>query len=302
MRSEREIAAAVLASCGQPGEISWRSWRWAVAFQNEFIAFAADDDEGWERLRRERALLDRLAARTSVALPAVVLEDERTRLQLRRMVPGVTGDMVERIVFGRDDKVGPATRYQPNLPFTAKGRRLARDLGHALSALQRAIPVEEARALGFAVHSYLFLLDQVAAYLAEQRELRDLYIAIAPLRRWFAELPNEPALCLCDLQLHNIAVLPQTGALGGLFDFDDAGIMHQLEDFKYLPSFGLEFTEFALEAFMESGGRSSTLAEVGRFHVLSAMEHFLFVPEETPRWPEIVRWARAAVHHFARDW
>ena len=91
---------------------------------------------------------------------------------------------------------------------------------------------------------------------------------------------------------------PTTGALSGIFDFDDAAVAHRLEDFKYLLSFGIGFTRLALDAYAGAGGPRLSLDDVGRFHLLSALEHFLFVAEDSARWPQIVEWTRAALDCF----
>jgi hypothetical protein len=66
-----------------------------------------------------------------------------------------------------------------------------------------------------------------------------------------------------------------------------AAVAHRLEDSKYLPSFGVAFTRVALEAYSAAGGPPLGLDGVGWFHVLSALEHFTFVDEASPRWDEI---------------
>jgi Phosphotransferase enzyme family len=103
-------------------------------------------------------------------------------------------------------------------------------------------------------------------------------------------LPDNPVIALGDIQRHNMAVDAATGALVGVFDFDSAAVAHRLEDFKYLPSFGVAFTGVTLEAYSSAGGPPVGLDGVGRFHVLSALEHFTFVDEASPRWAEIIEW------------
>ncbi|WP_394830112.1 phosphotransferase [Pendulispora rubella] len=300
-RSREEISTAV-STWGRPREIAWRAWRWAATFDQGLIAFAADDDDGWDRLRREGALLACLRDRVAFGIPGVIVEDEARRLQLRRMVPGITGQAVEQLVFGHATIESAGARYRPGLPLTREGARLARDLGRALGELQHAVSVDDAHALGFGRREYGPIVTEIDAYLTRRHDLRDLHEVLLSLRSWFAMLPEHLAFCLCDLQLHNMSVRPQDGGLGGLFDFDDAAVADGLEDFKYLPSFGIAFTQTALEAFVAAGGRAASIADIGRFHVLSALEHFLFVPEESERWPRIVEWVRSAVAHFARDW
>jgi hypothetical protein len=293
-----EVEARVRAIGRAAGPASFREWRWAVPVDEAHLAFVADDDEGWVRLRREEALFARLRGRVCCEVPAIVTMADAPRVMIRRMVPGIQGAPLERLVFGRHEKQLPGSRYAPDLPLTPEGRRFAADLGRAIAEIQRAVTAADAGALGFACAGYLGLLDDVEAALAPRAELADLRASIPPLRAWFAALPDERALCLRDVQMHNVAVDPATGALAGLFDVDDAAVAHRFEDFKYLPSFGVEFARVAIDAFARAGESPPTLEHVGRFHVLSALEHFLFVPEGTARWAEIVEWTRAAIARF----
>jgi aminoglycoside phosphotransferase (APT) family kinase protein len=152
--------------------------------------------------------------------------------------------------------------------------------------------------LGLPSTSYLTTLHQFDRQLARIALLRDFRTAIPRLRDWFAALPDDPVIALGDLQMHNMAVDAATGALAGVFDFDGAGVAHRLEDFKYLPSFGVAFTRVTLEAYSAAGGPPVGLDDVGRFHLLSALEHFTFVDDLSPRWAEIVEWSLAALDRF----
>jgi aminoglycoside phosphotransferase (APT) family kinase protein len=126
----------------------------------------------------------------------------------------------------------------------------------------------------------------------------DFRTAVARLRDWFTALPDDPVIALGDLQMHNMAVDAATGALAGVFDFDDASVAHRLEDFKYLPSFGVAFTQVALEAYSAAVGPKVGLDGVGRLHVLSALEHFTFVDQASSRWAEIIEWSQTALDRF----
>jgi aminoglycoside phosphotransferase (APT) family kinase protein len=296
-RAPDEVASAVADAAGVDSPIApeWRWWRWGVHLAGGRIAFAADDATGWTRLQREGRLLGRLAAAPGLAVPALIGEWERGRVQIRRKIAGVNGFPVEDLIFGRGPKVPSVERYRPEFTITDQGRRLAGDLGRAIAAIQNAINPVEAREWGFEDTDYLEVLDQVAAALARFSVLADLQAAVPPLRTWFAALPPDPVLAVRDLQMHNLAMDPDDGRLLGLFDFDDAGIAHRLEDFKYLPSMGIEFTRLALDGYAGAGGPRLELPAVWRFHLLSALEHFLFVPPEAPRWAEIADWSRRAL-------
>jgi len=262
------------------------------------VAFVADDDEGWVRLEREALLLAHLEARGRLVVPRVLEREPVGRVQVRRKVPGLNGFAIEDLVFGRPGKLTGPERYSHDLVITPRGERLATDLGRAIFEVQQALGATEARALGFPETPYLTVLDQVADHLDRRPALAHLAGALPELRRWFAALPDDPVVAVRDLQMHNVAVDPESGALLALFDFDDAGVAHRLEDFKYLPSFGRRFTAMALSAYADAGGPPLASSDVWRFHVLSALEHFLFVPEGTERWREIVAWSTESLQRI----
>jgi aminoglycoside phosphotransferase (APT) family kinase protein len=275
---------------------SWRSWRWMVDCPGDRIAWIAEDDEGWVRLRREGELIAILEA-AGCRVPRVIGVDEVARLQVRSRLPGISGYAIEGLVFGESVRVPSAARYQHNSPLTEAGRVLARDLGTEIAALHR-VPVEEARTLGLRSTSYPTTLDQIDRQLARRALLRDFRTAVPRLRDWFAALPDDPVIALGDIQIHNMGVDPATGALVCVFDFDGVAVAHRLEDFKYLPSFGVAFTRVTLEAYSAAGGPPVGLDGVGRFHVLSALEHFTFVDDASPRWADIIEWSHTALDRF----
>lgn len=278
--------------------VSWRWWRWLVDISEEHLAFVAEDETAWERLCREEALLAQIAPRMSVQIPSVVLRDEALKVQVRKKVFGLCLDVTaaEKIVFGREG-LSSRERYLPSCPLTREGARLAVTLGRATAALHQAITVEEATALGFGIHSPVQMLEEVEAQIAPSPELSDIGATLFGVKRWFGGLERLPALCHRDIQSYNF-VVAEDGALLGLFDFEDAAVAHRAEDLKYFISYGIPFTEVALEAYSAAGGAPLSLETIGYFHALSALEHFLFIPKEHPRWPHIVRWTRDALEHF----
>lgn len=152
--------------------------------------------------------------------------------------------------------------------------------------------------MGLRSTSYLTTLDEIECKLGRSALLRDFRLVVPRLRDWFAALPDDPVIALGDIQMHNMGVDAATGALVGVFDFDSAAMAHRLEDFKYLPSFRVAFTRVALEAYSAAGGPPVDLDSVERFHVFSALEHFTFVDDASPRWTEIIEWSRAALDRF----
>jgi Ser/Thr protein kinase RdoA (MazF antagonist) len=177
---------------------------------------------------------------------------------------------------------------------------LAVDLGHTLAALHSAISGEEALEIGFPKRNSLVLLDAVDTELSPHKEAEKIRAALPSIKRWFAALPLDLVFCHRDIQAYNFTIDKNTGALLGLFDIEDAGIEHRAEDLKYLPSYGMTFTSLALQAYNQAAKTNVTMEEVGYFHTLSALEHFLFISRERTRWPQIVDWSLAAIEKFCR--
>jgi aminoglycoside phosphotransferase (APT) family kinase protein len=276
---------------------TWRWWRWLAELPGDRIAFVAEDSDAWSRLVREAALLERLASTVSFTVPEVIAIDASRGVQVRRKVAGLCGIGVERLVFGTPDELRVAARYRVDCPISSEGWRLAADLGRALAELHGAVPVDTARALGFPETSYVTALESIRERLAANRDLDDLRDAIPPLVRWFTALEPVPVLAHRDVHAHNIAVDSGSGALLGIFDFEDAAVGHRADDFKFFPSFGMTFTVIAIEAYARAGGMPLTLEDVVRFHALAALEHFLHFTSENARWTQIVEWSRHAVRH-----
>jgi hypothetical protein len=297
VRTQEEVGAAVAAAAGvdRPITPEWRWWRWVAHLPGERIAYVADDPAGWTRLLREERLLALLAGVPDVPVPPVVDRADQSWTMIRRKIAGISGFPVEHLIFGRGPNVPSEERYRSDFVITHRGRRLAGDLGRAIAGFQQTLSAAEARRWGFEETSYLNILDEVAATLARFPELPDLQAAVPPLRAWFEALPPDPVLALCDLQMHNLAMSADEGRLLGLFDFDDVAVAHRLEDFKYLPSMGAEFTALALDGYVRAGGPPLAVPAVWRFHLLSALKHFLFVSPDAPRWAEIADWSRRAL-------
>jgi hypothetical protein len=278
----------------------WRWWRWVIQVSDDLIAFVAEDQASWERLCRETTLFSRIAPKMPVLVPSLVASDEQRRAQLRKKVPGYTSSSIEALVFTTPEHLSAKERYHPSLAITEPGKRLAVDLGRSIAALHTAILAEEALEIGFPKRNSLDVLDAVDTELSPHKEAEKIRVALPGIRRWFAALPPDLAFCHRDIQAYNFTIDQKTGALLGLFDIEDAGVDHRAEDLKYLPSYGMTFTSLALEVYNQAAKTKVTMEEVGYFHILSALEHFLFISRERPRWPGIVDWSLAAIEKFSR--
>ncbi len=66
--------------------------------------------------------------------------------------------------------------------------------------------------------------------------------------------------------------------------------------------FGPSMMPSSLAAYAGEAGVAVDEETVGRFHVVSALEHFAFVSWDAPRFPHIIAWATAAVRALTPDW
>jgi Phosphotransferase enzyme family len=271
----------------------WRNWRWVEHLPDGRIAYRAGDEAGWTRLSAEAELLRRLRPRVSFAVPEVVATDQGNRRQVRRKTAGANGFWIEELVCGLPGHVPYAARLRPDFPITVAGRRLAGDLGRAIAELQRALSPAEAAGLGLAETTYLPDIDEIHACLEDDATLADLRPAAHLTRVWFQALPADPVFTHGDLYAPNLAVDETTGALAGIFDFDQAAIAHRLDEFKYLPGFGLPFMMVLLEAYEAHGGRTIGMSDLWCIHAYAALEHLTRVARGTLRWSRVVEWSRA---------
>ncbi len=278
--------------------VVWRGWRWFVEPDDaSFVGFLAAEP-GWRKLRQEAFLLERLAA-ADLPVPAVAFENEDLRLQVRDRIPGIVGQDVERLCFGTARLPDAAARYGPDCPLTDRGKRLAEDLGPAVALLHRAVPVGEARAMGFADREPA---DWARVSSVLRTHAPDLISAVFHVQRWESDLPRETGLTHGDLHLSNVAVDPDTGSLSGLFDFDAACLAHPYEDLKFAPSTGLPFARRMLRTYAETTGGQTSLPLLYRFHLRAALTHFEHVSPNSDRFPEIIDWSRAALGALIPEW
>jgi aminoglycoside phosphotransferase len=104
-----------------------------------------------------------------------------------------------------------------------------------------------------------------------------------------------------DPHLYNIFA-SEGGRLSGLIDFGDCGIGDRHEDLRYVHSEGPEFAKMAIAAYQEQAGVELEEDRVARFHVRSALDHFVWIPPTGERFPEIVEWATAALNTLTPEW
>jgi aminoglycoside phosphotransferase len=241
-----------------PSEIrlEQRHGRWIVRLPDSGLALVADTPSAAARLAREAKLLRLLGSRVSFGLPSI--QYDGPGLQVRSLVPGA--------------QVGGEGR-EPDFAARPQAMRLASDLGSALAQLHGALTRTEAEEFGPANIDTLPTADALRARLEGKLpdpttantfdRLLDLYRAYEP---------GEDDLVFAhgDLWGGNMAIDPDTGALKGLFDLDDAGLADRHVDFMYFHSFGDAFARRALASYAAKGGGSASWEQVAIYHAVAA--------------------------------
>jgi aminoglycoside phosphotransferase (APT) family kinase protein len=255
------VSSALQAIAGlevSPGEVRLerRDWRWVASLPDHALAFIPDSIPAAERLAREGKLLQLLASRVSFGLPRIRYAGPN--LQVRIMIPGaqVGGE-------GRE-------RAFADLP---QGMRLAEDLGRALGELHGALSRMEAAEIGLTDAHPLPDGDALCARL--EGKLSDpLFAAVF---RGLLEVyrDTEPADTDIvpthgDLWGGNMAIDPATGALNGLFDFDDAALADRHIDFMFFHSFGDRFVRRALRSYTNQTGHDPSWRHTAIYHAVAA--------------------------------
>lgn len=276
-------------------QLEWRDWRW-IGVEPSTVVVVAPDSRTWARLEREAEVMTRFRARAGAVVPRILSSDPVARVQRRQRGDGITGHDIERLVFASPWLPDSATRYRGDLALTARGVRLAADLGRTIALLHSADPdgvAEEDRG-----DTEARAAEVVHHELGDGALLRALRRAYA----WRAALPRDLVASHGDPHLFNMFVDGATGALRTLIDYGDVRLAHRADDLRYLHSSGGPFARAALAAYAAVSGVTVDEDTVGRYHVVAALDHFAFVAPDAPRFPEIVDWATAAIAAFAPDW
>jgi hypothetical protein len=269
-------------------EISRRERRW-LAIGTDVVAFAADDDAGWTRLRVEAELLARWRA-AGVPAPRVLRDIPTARIQVRERMHGITGSIVEPLLFGGEPPRGVA-RYAADAPLSAFGERLAHSYGELAARIRGAVTLADGRALGFAPRD-IGDLDAAIAILATTSAPSHVVAAVTRARAWLVAPPVPSAIIHGDLHFSNMC-LADDGAIVGVFDLDDSAADAAETDLQYVHSLGPRFVARALAAYGAHDRRA-----VERAHLRTAIGHLLWHGPQSERRASIVDWIGAAVEHL----
>jgi aminoglycoside phosphotransferase len=236
-----------------------RKWRWIAYLPGELIAWIPVDLAGAERLGREGQLLRFLEGRVSFGLPSVRYVDPDLRLQVRRKIPGFQ-------VGGE----GAGAREFGALP---QGLRLAGDLGRALGELHLAVPPAQAQELGYGSRRFLPDADELHGRLASKisdQPIAMMFDRLLDIYKRFEPPSRNLVLIHGDVWGGNFAVNPVSGALNGLFDFDDACVADRHLDFMYAHSFGEKFRKASFAAYASTTGIELSGQRTAMYYALSA--------------------------------
>lgn len=269
-------------------EIVRRERRW-LAIGSDIVAFAADDDDGWARLRAEGALLARWRA-AGVCAPRVLREISTARIQVRERMHGITGALVEPLLFGCEPPRGVA-RYAADAPLSAFGERLAESYGELAARIRGAVTLADGAALGFGPRS-IGDLDAAIDILATTSAPPHVVAAVTRARAWLIAPPVPTAVIHGDLHFFNMC-LASDGAVVGVFDLDDSATDAAETELHYVHSLGPRFVARALAAYGAHDRRA-----VERAHLRIAIGHLLWHGPKSERHAAIVGWICAAVEHL----
>ena len=199
-----------------------RDDRWAVALPDDRMAWFPMNLAGTQRLAAEWRVLDVLARRCSFRVPRV-LHADIAGWQVRDLVPGLCD---------------PWGLYHRVSRDRALSRSIGRALGGVLAQQHARVPAEDLagwlpRRLPWPEPEKR-LWDNLPHVGADARLLR----AIARVLRRYED-QVEDAVCdrvlvHGDLGFHNVALVPRTDELAGVFDYDGACWADRHQDFRYL--------------------------------------------------------------------
>jgi len=276
-------------------EISRREKSW-LGLGEDVVAFAADNDDEWQRLEVEHWLIDRWRA-AGVPVPRVLREDATLRVQVRERVHGLFGAEIHAEGQPSRLTVGPMPNERDRLdeaPLTAFGTRLAESYGEIAARIHSAISIADAVRVGLGPTRHRVLdLDAAIAELHACDASPTAKAAAVRSRGWLATTPPADAVIHGDLHFWNMC-LASDGSVVGVFDFDGAGIDTAATELLYVHSLGAQFAARVIDAY-----GPIDLGDVHRACVRSALDQLLWHRPGSEHRDHIVAWASAVLERFA---
>jgi aminoglycoside phosphotransferase (APT) family kinase protein len=277
-----------------PGELRLeaREERHVVHLPGDRIAWLADSERGRRRLALERRVLRLLEARCAFRVPRVLHEADDGSFDVRAAVPGTTE---------------PWALFARVKLDAALAARLGRELGAIL--VEQHTRIEATDVAGWLPTHVAWpgpgdSLRARFPRVVEDAALRSRVEALVARYEAVVVEEGDRALVHGDLGFHNIAVDPETSAVRGVFDYEDAAWADRHHDFRYL-LFDVEheaLLEAALAVYEPAVGRRLSRQHIALYNAACAVGFLAnrdgVAPEE--RWcgrtlAEDLAWTRAAL-------
>ena len=240
--------------------VDLRNWRWVAQIPGGKIAFVAKGKEGMVRLRRERLVMALLAERVSFAVPEILYFSADDKFQIRAMIPG--------------RQLGPDVNLEA-FANSAVGARFASDYGRVFAELHLAISEDEAASIGLPAFAEFPQASSLRSRLLETMSHMDSELEVERLIQAYETLhvsATEFALIHGDPWGGNFAIDDETGALTGLFDFEDMAFDDRILDLRYVYSYGDNFADRVFEAYKNAIGLQPSANRCKIYHLLSAFK------------------------------
>jgi Ser/Thr protein kinase RdoA (MazF antagonist) len=272
-----------VAPCGVA--VERRDGRWLARLPGERLAWFAADEPSCAALARERRVLRLLAPRVTFAVPRVLLEAPDGGFDVRSVVPGAC------------DPHGVYARVAGDADAAA---RLGASIGAVLAELHTA--VDAAAAADWLPDAPDWPAPR--AWIAERlpRVVDDAALvarAAAVMARWEAlRTPDEDRVLVhTDIGFHNLALDPETLAVRGVFDWEDACRADRHLDFRHLvlPSDAQPLLDAAIAAYEAAAGRTPSRERIRLHNAAVAVSHLAFRTLD-----EDLAWTRLAVGRVLR--
>jgi hypothetical protein len=199
-----------------------REDRWAAWLPDGRMAWFPMNRAGARRLVTERKVLDLLAAQCTFRVPRV-LHAASAGWQIREAVPGLC------------DPWGLYSRIRAD---PALARSIGRALGDILAEQHgRLRPTDAAGWLPSRPpwpEPVERVWDSLSQTIGDAGLLRTIECVLMSYEEQATGAADDCVLVHGDLGLHNLAVLPDTDAVAGVFDYDGASWADRHQDFRYL--------------------------------------------------------------------
>ena len=291
-----EIACETLRAVGlfcSPDEVQIvaREERWAVVLPGERIAWFPASESGSRRLAVERCVLRLVADRCSFRVPRTLFVSE-SGFEVRQMVPG------------RCDPWGLFERCKQD-------RELAQRVGQSLGGIlaEQHTAIGKGEVTGCLPHRVAWpegsdwIRERLPGVVEDDNlvvimgRTIDRYEAVAVEAR-------DRVLVHGDVELHNLALDPETDTVNGIFDYDGAAWADRHHDFRYL-LFDVrreDMLDAALGVYEPATGRTVDRERIRLYNAACAITYLAFRSGTPPdqkscgrTLAEDLRWVRTAL-------